>query len=218
MGVVKINFGKMRSIFKNTRYKILEYESKFYLIDMDRGFYGFMLFALSWLIPKKAILITQTDADDLIIKKTYKSSHSNQVILLICAIIISNLVLPPLLIKIVEDRFEGGLILSLCILSIFGVLIRIIYSMRNKIKCKNSEGNQEVLVKLKPQKWVYCFKALCVYVLFLAVVIIGAYLSLLVKGYWILSVCYTIVVFVFLLTNYLAYNADEYKIEIVEVK
>lgn len=67
---MKINVGKIRPIFKNTRYKILEYDSKFYLIDMDRGFYGFILFALSWLIPKKAILIPQMDADDLIIKKS----------------------------------------------------------------------------------------------------------------------------------------------------
>ncbi|MBC2299335.1 DUF443 family protein [Listeria welshimeri] len=213
MGVVKINVGKIRPIFKNTRYKILEYESKFYLIDMDRGFYGFILFALSWLIPKKAILIPQMDADDLIIKKTYKSSHSTRVILLMCVIIISNLVLPPFLMKF----FEGGLILSLCILSIFGVLIRIIYSKRNKIKCKNREGNQEVLIKLRPKKGPYYFKSVCVYVLYLAVLVIGAYLFIIVKGYWILSFCYTIVIFIFLLTNYLAYNADEYKIEILEV-
>ncbi|STY35004.1 DUF443 family protein [Listeria fleischmannii] len=214
---MKINFGKMKPIFKNTRYKILEYESKFYLIDMDRDFYGFILFALSWLIPKKAILITQTDADDLINKKTYKPHYSTQVILLMCVIIISNLVLPPFLMKFVEGQFKGGLIISLCILSIFGVLIRIIHSKRDKINYKNREGNQEVLIKLRPQKWTYCFKSLCVYVLFLAVVIIGAFLSTVVEGYWILSFCYTIVIFIFLLTNYLAYNADDYKIEILEV-
>lgn len=214
---MKINFGKMRPIYKNTRYKILEYESKFYLIDMDKGFYGFILFALSWLIPKKAILITQSDADDLVIKKIYGSSYSIRVILLMCVIIITNLVLPSFLIKFVENRFEGSIILSICILSIFSVLIRIIYSKRNKIKYKNRAGNQEVLIKLRPQKWAYFCKSLCAYVLFLAVVIIGAYLSIVVEGYWILSICYTIVVFIFLLTNYLAYNADEYIIEIVEV-
>ncbi|WP_241433487.1 DUF443 family protein [Listeria floridensis] len=215
---MKINSGKMRPIFKNTRYRILEYESKFYLIDMDRGFYGFILFALSWLVPKKAILITQTDADDLIMKKNNESNHSVLVVLLLCMIIIGNLALPPFLIKFVEDRLEGSLILRVCILSVFGVLIRIIYSKRNKIKCENSELNQEVLIKLRPQTWIYSFKALCVYVLFLAVVVIGAYLSIVVGGYWILSFCYTIVVFLFLLTNYLAYNANEYKIKILEVK
>ncbi|WP_311769709.1 DUF443 family protein [Listeria booriae] len=211
---MKIIFGEMKSVYKNSRYKILEYDSKFYLIDIDKGFYGFLLFALSWIIPIKAILITQRDADDLRIQKvndTRKNPYPN--FMLMCVLIISNLVLPSLLIPIFKEWSDGAVILSVGLLSIFAVVIRVIYSKKNKMEHINSGANKEIWIKLMPRVLSYYFKSICVYLLFLIVVIVGAYLSIIVEGYWILSLCYTIVLYLFLLTNRLAYNASKYKIE-----
>ncbi|QUW21394.1 DUF443 family protein [Sporosarcina sp. Marseille-Q4063] len=66
----------VKFLFENNRYRIIHTDSNYYLIDVDRSIWGYIFFVFNWMIPQKAYIITERDADDLMVHYHGVKAHN----------------------------------------------------------------------------------------------------------------------------------------------
>lgn len=212
-----INTCVINLVYKNERYRILEYNSRYMLIDCDRGVLGYLCFLFNWIIPLKVYSLSRQEADDLMTPNVnYKPKKSNRI--LVSVILLFGIIVIPNIIEKLNLNLIVSIFLNLVVISLSVICIRIIYSRNSKLIKYSEFDRWNKQITLKPSTFNYYVKAFFVYTLFLVVAFVGAILFVVSSGYWIISISYAIVLYLFLLTNRLAYNSKDYKILIKKEK
>lgn len=230
----------VKSPYKNNRYRVVYSYSNCYLIDVDSSWLGYIFFGLNWLVPQKAYILEERDVDDLLAQHIEKRKYKKMsLILSTLAILLFNLILPTtinILYKhsdinysqlhqfgnsIIEVPSITHSVLLLLSVSTSAVITRIISSKQSKKKILNKlKYNNLPIIKIRitPVSMFAVVKSLSIYILFVLLVISAAFLIVILEGYLIISLCFSLLLWLFLLTNYLSINVGTYKIRKIKEK
>ncbi|MFD2386634.1 DUF443 family protein [Enterococcus rivorum] len=111
--------------------------------------------------------------------------------------------------------------LLLITVSIPAIIIRVYLSVLSKKKLyKKIEYTTLTMKKIRvvPSSFTTILKSLGVYLLFAFVLAIAFFLVIVSDNYWIISMCFTMILTLFLLTNRLAVTPTNYKIRYIKEK
>lgn len=224
----------IEGIYKNNRYRVINSESKEYLIDADTSILGYICFALNWVVPQKVYSLNERDADDLKVQRV-ESHKLNGVHLamLVLAIGVCNFLVPMWVRNAYSDSeityqqiLQMGdtliaippmtyIVLMLVSCAIPAVVIRVFLSMRAK-KALLSKVHYTKLpertVTFVPAASSTVVKGVAVYLFFLAFVLLAGALVIALEGHWIVALSFTVILLLFLMTNYLSVSLGSYKI------
>lgn len=206
-----INIGMIKLVYKNERYKILEYNSKYFLIDCDASVLGYICFIFNWITPQKVYLLSSRDADDLMTSSVDYKSRKNSKLWLEVFSIISIMAIFILAVRITL-KTDAVNFLILAIISLGVLILRIYYSKSKKLEIHLKSELVESDIIIKPTMYSEYIKNTCAYLLFLSTIFLGAFLGIISGGFWLILIMYCIVVYFFLLSNRLAYRCGEYKV------
>ncbi|WP_145115558.1 DUF443 family protein [Staphylococcus argensis] len=68
---------RIHLIYNNPRYKVVEKDNKYLLIDLEQHWYSYLLPMLNWVIPIKYTELTYEELNSLyVIKNRYHSAYS----------------------------------------------------------------------------------------------------------------------------------------------
>ncbi|MBO0475414.1 DUF443 family protein [Enterococcus ureasiticus] len=230
----------LKAPYKNNRYRVICSDSKQYLIDADSPWFGYVFFGLSWLVPQKAYILDERDADDLLVRHVdIKNNNKMSLIWLSLIILGFNIILPNLVntfyrnstikysqihqfgdsVTIIPSTMHSLLLLILA--SFPAIIIRIFLAQRskrgivNKIQYKNLPFTK---IKIIPATISIVIKNIVVYFFLALLVITAGFFLVISEGYWIISLSFTLLLLFFLLTNNLAFSNDKYKIREIKEK
>lgn len=209
--MVIITTGTIKLVAKNERYRVLKYNSNYVLIDCDRGILGHFCFLFNWLLPVKVYPLSKNEADDLLTTSVNYKAPKNNHLLIGIFLFMSVIIIPGIVIKLFSNVTKG-IFLNLLIISFSILCIRIRNSRNNQLKRYSKSDRESILLTLRPITPTYYVQSFLVYLLLLFVTLLGVFLYVISNGYWTISLAYTVVLYLFSLTNRLAYNSENYQI------
>jgi uncharacterized membrane protein (TIGR01218 family) len=229
----------VKYLFKNNRYRVIHTNSNYYLIDVDHSILGYLFFVFNWLIPQKAYVITERDADDLIVNRTYaKKQNSLNLLGIGFMMIVFALFIPKILqyfdrssatfgdLRRIGDIYfimpSNTYILFLLVLIIApAVLLRVSLSIRAKkrlIETVDIDKLPVVKINILPNSVSIVLKTIGLYVFFGFLLFASAYLLIILSGYWVISLSLVVIFLLFSFTNLLSFNPGDYKIRSMKEK
>jgi uncharacterized membrane protein (TIGR01218 family) len=229
----------VKYLFKNNRYRVIHTNSNYYLIDVDHSILGYLFFVFNWLIPQKAYVITERDADDLIVNRTYaKKQNSLNLLGIGFMMIVFALFIPKILqyfdrssatfgnLRQIGDIYfimpSNTYIIFLLVLIIApAVLLRVSLSIRAKkrlIETVDIDKLPVVKINILPNSVSIVLKTIGVYVFFGFLLFASAYLLIILSGYWVISLSLVVIFLLFSFTNLLSFNPGDYKIRSMKEK
>lgn len=231
---------KVKLLYKNSRYRIILLDSEYYLIDLDKSIVGYVFFMLNWFVPQIIYKIDERTADDLIVQRIDDNDKKNlSWIKLMSVILVFNIVIPSVINSFNNTKdvtynqlqqFGDNVLLippwtyavSIMISLLIPVLsIRIFFSLQEKKKMLKKVDYAKLCsykIKIKPISMINNLKNLTVYIFFSLFLIIASILSVLLEGYWLISLCFTMIALICSMTNRLYLSASNYKIRFIKEK
>lgn len=216
----------VKLLYKNNRFRIVQSDTNYYLLDSDRPILGYVCFLFNWLIPQKVYVIDEQTADDLITQHI-GSEKKNWLSLIwqTSIVIFFSLIIPQLLKSSYSNFIQfyqlKDVVLTLVAASLPAFIVRVYQSKQSKkslrLKIKYHELPRTMII-LKPITWSQAFKSLGIYLFFGLFVIISGLLLIILEGYWLISLCFLMILSLFSLTNKLAVIAGDYKISYTKEK
>lgn len=233
--------GTVKTVFKNNRYKIVHSDLGYYLMDSDQSIIGYLCFVLNWIVPQKIYIIDEHIADDLLvhsINNEIRSKNKLFVVIIVLSIVFFQILSSEILhygsnsstnysqiYKFGDAALlmpsVGKVLLLLITVSIPAIIIRVYLSVLSKKKLyKKIEYTTLTMKKIRvvPSSFTTILKSLGVYLLFAFVLAIAFFLVIVSDNYWIISMCFTMILTLFLLTNRLAVTPTNYKIRYIKEK
>lgn len=197
-----MNFAYVKSIYKNNRYRVVDFNAQYYLMDVDASWLGYVFFGFNWLMPQKLYRINEMEKNDLLVQtvNTKTRKHSN-ILWLGLFVAVFTFVFPQWLI--------GGALLS-------AILMRVVMSKQSRKRLQEKINLHHLSVtkmRLVPISLATILKNIAVYCFFLLLMLLALFLLIMLEGYWVLSLCSAVLVFLFLSTNYLSASIGNYQIK-----
>lgn len=206
--MVKIMKEKVNIIYSMSRYKIIEYNHKKYLLDAEQNMFAYLLPMLNWIIKRKLIEISEHDLED-IKNNDYKGkkgiSKGLGVTLGGISSILATIMRPIMDLMDVEVSLMGNLI-------IFAVIVTIVivarYYLRQKryINLKQYSNTLECRVT---SSFKQKFKATFNYLFFLLFSILGLAMMFTGLNNMIIYLLCLLMMFMVTMETQLSYNQYE---------
>ncbi|WP_323704823.1 DUF443 family protein [Mammaliicoccus sp. Dog046] len=136
-------------LYKNPRYRIIEFNNRYFLVDSEQYIFSFIFPMINWLLPMKAYELSTEELDDFETEKTMPNKQWNKQGWLATgsSILIFSLIRPfTEVLDLQITQFINILILCLLLLSI--CLIR--YSIRRKLTLVLPTENRKFMIKFRP--------------------------------------------------------------------
>lgn len=229
----------VKYLFKNNRYRVIHTNSNYYLIDVDHSILGYLFFVFNWLIPQKAYVITERDADDLIVNRTNAKKQNSLNLLGIGFMMIVFAIFMPKIFQYFDrssatfgDLRRIGdiyfvmpsttyILLLLVLIVAPAVLLRVCLSMRAKkrlLETVDIDKLPVVKINILPNSVSIVLKTIGVFVFFGFLLFASAYLLIILSGYWVISLSLVVIFLLFSFTNLLSFNPGDYKIRSMKEK
>lgn len=229
----------VKFLFKNNRYRVIHTKSNYYLLDVDHSIFGYLFFVFNWLIPQKAYLITERDADDLIVHHHNVKKQNNLNLLgIVLMMIISAVFIPKIFryfdrstvtmgdLRRIGDIYffmpsPTNIIFLLVLVVAPAVLFRVYSSNRARkrlLKTVDIDKLQLPAIKINifPNSVSNILKMAGVYVFFGFLLLATACLLIILNGYWKISLSFVVTFLIFSFTNLLSFNPGDYKIRFIK--
>lgn len=229
----------VKLLFKNNRYRVIQTKSNYYLLDVDHSILGYLFFVFNWLIPQKAYLITERDADDLIVHHHNVKKQNNLILL---GIVLMMIIFAVFILKIYRyfDRSTvtmgdlrrigelyffmpstTNIIFLLVLVVAPAVLFRVYSSIRARrrlLEKVDIDKLQLPVIKINifPNSVSNILKTTGVYLFFCFLLLATACLLILLNGYWKISLSFVAVFLLFSFMNLLSFNPGNYKIRYIK--
>ncbi|WP_323703673.1 DUF443 family protein [Mammaliicoccus sp. Dog046] len=136
-------------LYKNPRYKIIEFNNRFFLVDSEQYIFSFIFPMINWLIPMKAYELSTEERNNLNHQSTTSQRLEKKHLWIIIGgtVLLSNLIKPlTTLLDLEISNVTNIFILTLLLLVIF--ISRFVLS--RKFNLDVSKKNSTVKLRLKP--------------------------------------------------------------------
>lgn len=199
----------VKPLYKNNRYRIIQIQSDYYLYDADKSLLGFVFFPLNWLIPQTAYAVDERTADDVVVQHVDAKRSGSALVILFLLLLFS------LLISFFGSYNFSTLLVLIVVLIPSVIRFYLAYKDKRKLlKTVNYTELPAVKIKLIPSSRSDILKRVAFYFFFLAVALLALWLFIVLQGNWVISLCFIILMLLFLLTNNLAVVIGDYKVHL----
>lgn len=120
---------ELKSINKNTRYKLLIYNDCYYMIDLAESWLSYIFPMINWFVPKKCVQISKKEFEILDIAEPVK--RKNIVWIIIAYVCLSNTLRKATF--LLDFQAEKQIRLLICLFSFFAIVLFLKY-IHKKIK------------------------------------------------------------------------------------
>ncbi|UEX90904.1 DUF443 family protein [Staphylococcus ratti] len=151
-----------RVIYKNPKYRIIEYQNEYLMIDLVSTWLAFILPMINWLIPKKYAKISQEEFDKLTLVKPTK----NKVFWPTTAGVVMGSVTLRKYGHVLDIQLEKSLVITICAILLLGILIFYFYlNKKLTIDFFEARTKHKGKIMLLPNFKHFCF-TLFLYIVF----------------------------------------------------
>src|SRR5699024_2909520 len=161
---------KVRNIHKNARYKVLEVDEEYYILDMTSTYWLFILPFLNWFISYKGYKIDKSIVKEI---QSYKGSDASAVVIIATGFAVTmTFILRPIFNELTLHTSYGFNLTLLILSMLITILIRILRHYRLKSKMKQHfsiESMPITLLKVREFKAIYHLTYVIRYIIFSSV-------------------------------------------------
>ncbi len=209
---------EVEHVYKNMRYKILRFNEDFYIIDMDRSFWFFLIPFIFWVIPHKAYKIDNKKFKQIQMPKSEQMSTGSIALLGGGISILFVNLLKPLLSQLNLHITLGIKILILIIIFSLCVYMRIYIQKRLFLKLNKKadiESLNAIKLRITPEKPQH-YLIFVIFFLFFWGAVFMASILILTEGNVIILMFTPLFLMIALLWNTQVIRVGGAKIEIID--
>ncbi|MDU9352042.1 DUF443 family protein [Staphylococcus warneri] len=209
--------GTIQSIGQSNRYKLVVYNRKFYIFDIEKNILTYVFPFINYLFPRCLREIDLITAEQLMTKQRPQVKKSNFVFPIVISILISTML------RTVVHQFDISIsatfLIFSVIISILSVLVLRQWLSYSNNKQINIQYNDHKIKAILIPQYKYIFKSVGVYCYLGIMYVLGMYAFIISHKFNIFILLMgMIVLFIVTMINYFLYPIDRENIKIKEIK